>query len=622
MKANLSRPPIGFSEIESKALLQRTMSSLNKMDASPRGAKEEPKDPDDSLSESPNGAGASFRLRMQTKSRSLQSALKPKGGGRIAVRLSMLRVRLALVIGVSLGFVIFLGFALYWGSEKVAQYYYRSQLAYEAFDRYEQLSEEAYRHFKQRLDLLLGDGAEASVEAKRADVELSKKRLFQAIAQLRELITKEAGATVNAEDRTEQSTEPERVARLTAFLEISMYRFEEIEQLQRQGQRDEALLLLSRFLEAEIGRKFEPLIAAAVDGERMQAHLVEEKMTALVGKLHGIALAVGSAAVLFSMTAGFFLFRGIKRPIEALMRGTHEIAAGNLAYRIAVDTRNEFGYLARHFNQMARELELQRDQLSEAQAVLEQKVIERTLELNKLNRELQRLDQTRRAFFADISHELRTPITVIRGEAEVTLRGEDRDPEEYKDALQRILELAMQQSKMVNDLLLLARADMASLQFEWATLDLSELTAEAAEDLSVLGREKSIAVTLEAPTEPVWVHGDASRLRQVLFILGDNACQYSNPKSQINIALRSDSGHAHLSITDQGIGIPSQDLEAIFQRYFRSSNARRSGRDGTGLGLPMAKSIVEAHGGKITVESVEGSGTSFTITLPRIAADR
>lgn len=257
--------------------------------------------------------------------------------------------------------------------------------------------------------------------------------------------------------------------------------------------------------------------------------------------------------------------------------------------------------------------------LREGRAVLEKRVAERTFELHRLNEELKRMDRARREFLADISHELRTPITVIRGEAEVTLRGPEGDAGDYKDALQRIVELSMQLGKYVNDLLFLARTETANLQFEWDSLDLAELVAGTVEDFQVMAEESSISVSLDAPPDLVWVRGDKQRLRQVLFILGDNACRYSNPGGHIAVALRVKGNQACFSPTDQGIGIPAQDLERIFERNFRSQNARRSRDDGAGLGLPMAKSILKAHGGEITVTSIENSGSTFTITLQLIS---
>ncbi|MDD5036895.1 MAG: ATP-binding protein [Methylococcaceae bacterium] len=518
----------------------------------------------------------------------------------------MFRVRLAAVIVISLCFVLFLGAALYWGANQVALYFHRSQEAYEAFDRYERLSQQAYRHFKQRLDWLLTDN-----EAAQAGVESSKHRLYDAMKELRNTAMKEKG----------ERAEPERVARFTAFLEASEYRFNEVESLRREGEREEAVRALSKFSKEEIDQKFQPLIDTAIDAEREQAGLAREKLSAWVEQSQKVAILAASMAVSFSLLAGIWLIRGVKKPIEALMRGTDEIATGNLEYRIDLESRDEFAYLASHFNQMAQELEFQQHRLKEAHAVLEEKVAERTLELHQLNRELQRMDLARREFFADISHELRTPITVIRGEAEVTLRGTEGDTEAYKEALQRIVELSMQLGKLVNDLLFLARAETANMQFEWEKLDLAELVSNAVEDIQVLAQEKSISVALEAPSIPLWVQGDKQRLRQVLYILGDNACRYSDPGGHLQITLRAEGKEAIFSFSDQGIGIPSQDLEIIFDRYFRSNNARHTRDDGTGLGLPMAKSIVKTHGGRIAVTSAEGSGSTFTVTLPLAAME-
>ena len=123
------------------------------------------------------------------------------------------------------------------------------------------------------------------------------------------------------------------------------------------------------------------------------------------------------------------------------------------------------------------------------------------------------------------------------------------------------------------------------------------------EDIQAMAREGALSVAWDAPTMPVWVQGDRQRLRQVLFILGDNACRYSNPGGRITVALDTDGQSARFSLGDQGIGIPAQDLGLVFDRHFRSANARRSRRDGTGLGLPMARSILKAHGGRIVAAS-------------------
>jgi two-component system OmpR family sensor kinase len=525
----------------------------------------------------------------------------------------MLRIRLALVVAISLCFVFLLGFTLYWGSHKIVLYSSRSQSAYEAFDRYQQLYREAYRYFKQRMDLLLVDQ-----QGTVADVEMSRQRLHDAVERLRKAAATNLDAADDIEAWQTRQSELDSIARLSASLEAGMHRFDQVDRLRQEGRREEALLLLSEVLEEDIDRKFDPLIDGAITRERERALVARERLMGLVGLSSWISISTALISVVFSIAAGAMLFRSIRRPIEALMRGTDEIAAGNLPYRIPIDSRDEFGYLAKHFNQMAQELEIQRRKLSEAHAALEHKVAERTLELNHLNGELQRLDHARRQFFADISHELRTPITVIRGEAEVTLRGKNKDAEEYKESLQRVLELSLQLGKLVNDLLFLARAETAHMQFEWETLDLAELVINAAEDIRVLAQDKSIAVTLNVSGAPVWVRGDKQRLRQVIFILGDNACRYSNAGSRIVIDMEADGAEAVLRVNDHGIGIPAHDLELIFDRYYRSTNARRSSDDGTGLGLPVAKAIVAAHGGQISADSREGAGTTFAVTLPQV----
>ena len=450
-------------------------------------------------------------------------------------------------------------------------------------------------------------------------VEASKHRLNVAMQDLRNSAVKTPVAGRRAEDGQDKPAELERVAHFTAFLEAGEYRFNEIERLRQQGNRELAVQALLKFSEEEIDTKFQPLIDAAINAEREKAAKAKQDMEGLIAQSRWIAILAAIAAALFSLASGVLLLRGVRKPIETLMKGTNEIASGHLDYRIALNTRDEFTYLASHFNQMAQELELQQNKLREGRAVLEKRVAERTFELNRLNEELKRMDTARLEFLADISHELRTPITVIRGEAEVTLRGKDRDAWEYKDTLQRIVELAMQLGKYVNDLLFIARTETANLQFEWDNVNLSELVVGAVEDFQVMAEENSISVSLNASVEPVWVRGDKQRLRQLLFILGDNACRYSNPGGHIAVALRVEENEAIFSLTDQGIGIPAQDLERIFDRHFRSQNAQISRDDGTGLGLPMTKSILKAHGGHITVTSTENSGSTFTVTLPLIS---
>ncbi len=529
----------------------------------------------------------------------------------------MFHLRLALVIIVSFGFVLFLGVALYWGSNQVVLYFQRCQIAYETFDEYERLSQEAYRHFKQHMDRVINKTAIAE-----ADVEISKNRLYEAMDDLRNTSIKTQIRGDHTERWQDKRAELQRVAYLTAFLESGEYRFKEVEKLYQQGKREQAIQALYKFSKEEIDGKFQPLIDAAITAEREKARITQGELESLIRKSRWIATLTALSATIFSLTSVILLLRGVRKPIAALMKGTDQIATGNLNYRINLDTGDEFAYLATHFNQMAQELGHQQYKLREGRALLENKVAERTAKLNQLNEELQQMDVARREFLADISHELRTPITVIRGEAEVTLREDTHDIEVYKDALQRIVDLSMQLGKYVNDLLFLARAETANMQFEWRNLNLTQLVINSVEDFHVLAQENSISVSLDATREAIWVRGDKQRLRQVLFILGDNACRYSNPGEHIAVSLWREGNVAKLKVEDHGIGIPNEDLERIFDRNFRSKNARRSRQDGSGLGLPVAKAILVAHSGRIEVASNENYGSTFTLTLPLISANQ
>jgi signal transduction histidine kinase len=527
----------------------------------------------------------------------------------------MFRIRLALVIAVSFGFVLLLGTIMYWGSAQVAEQFQRSQTAFETFDHYERLSQEAYRYFKQQMDRLISNSTDAKTE-----LATSKKRLYEATQALREQAVKESPTTdYDPNQELEKAAELERVANLTAFLDASEYRFKEVERLRDQGKRDQALQALSKFSNEEIDSKFQPLIDAAIHAERQKAAQAKQKLENLVADSRWVAIMAAIIAAVFSLSAGILLLGRLKKPIDALMQGTNEIASGNLNYRIILESRDEFAYLASHFNKMAIELGVQQEKLRKSQAELEKRVAERTYELHRLNQALKRMDVERREFLADISHELRTPITVIRGEAEVTLRGQERDAGEYKDTLQRIAELSGQLGKYVNDLLFLARSEAANLQFEWAEFNLNELLVSSMEDFRVMAEESAIEVFFQTTETALWVYGDKQRLRQVLFILGDNACRYSKPGGHISIYCWVDANQIFISLTDQGIGIPAQDIERIFERNFRSENARDLHDDGSGLGLPLAKSILKAHGGSIRVDSYENTGSCFTIQLPLIS---
>ena len=230
---------------------------------------------------------------------------------------------------------------------------------------------------------------------------------------------------------------------------------------------------------------------------------------------------------------------------------------------------------------------------------------------------LTEINETRSQFFADISHELRTPLTVIRGEAEVTLRGKDKPVVEYKTALERIVLLTNQLNKLVGDLLFLSRSKSGTIEITKRPIPLLNILLEVHQEAQVLAERKHASVTLHNRNDTLIVNGDPHRLRQLFMTIIDNAVNYTKPGGAIHVNLASDGTSAQVVVADNGIGIPEEDLPHVFQRFYRVKRARHhTVPSGSGLGLPIAKWIAEAHNGTVSIASVLDQGTTVTIELP------
>lgn len=236
--------------------------------------------------------------------------------------------------------------------------------------------------------------------------------------------------------------------------------------------------------------------------------------------------------------------------------------------------------------------------------------------MQEAHQKLQALDQLRSQFFADISHELRTPLTVIRGEAEVTLRGKEKPISEYRTTLERIVQLSSQMNKLVGDILFLARSESGALQIHLEPTPLASILEEVRQETSVLAQSRGMTVTLEGLSYDVTVHGDAERLKQLFMILTDNAVKYGRKGGVIVIRLETTEREALMSVIDNGLGIPKEDLPHVFKRAYRVWRGRPSAVSGAGLGLPIAKWITEAHHGTIAMTSMLNHGTTVTVRLP------
>jgi two-component system, OmpR family, sensor histidine kinase VicK len=230
----------------------------------------------------------------------------------------------------------------------------------------------------------------------------------------------------------------------------------------------------------------------------------------------------------------------------------------------------------------------------------------------------EKLEEASRAkteFIADVSHELRTPLTVLRGNAQVglALGGDD-----HKEILEEIVEESKRMSRMIEDLLFLARSDSASLPLDFETVAVESLLADLAARAEILAQERG--ARLEAKLEGRGlVRVDPQRIEQAVLILVDNAAKYGSDGGTVTLTSSERSGELRIGVEDHGPGIPKEELPRIFERFYRLDKARSRTLGGSGLGLPIAKTIVDAHGGHIEAVSRPGKGTKMSLCLPLLA---
>ncbi|MBK7999687.1 MAG: HAMP domain-containing protein [Verrucomicrobia bacterium] len=293
-------------------------------------------------------------------------------------------------------------------------------------------------------------------------------------------------------------------------------------------------------------------------------------------------VAAGGAILLLGLGGGWWLATGALRPIEHMAATAGRIAEGNLAERIDVtETENELGRLATVLNTTFAKLDA---------AFAQQK-----------------------QFTADASHELRTPLAVLISEAQTTL-ARDRSTEEYRETVEACLAAAQQMRRLTDRLLQLARLDAGEGKLEGASLDLADCAAASVELVQPLAVQRGIR--LGANLKPAKLSGDSELLGQVITNLLTNAIHYNRDNGEVRIATNMENGEAVVRVSDTGQGIGDADLPHIFKRFFRADQSRARANGRNGLGLAICKAIVDAHGGRIDVETELGKGATFTVRLP------
>jgi two-component system sensor histidine kinase BaeS len=303
----------------------------------------------------------------------------------------------------------------------------------------------------------------------------------------------------------------------------------------------------------------------------------------------GLALALPLAAVTIAGRA----YRYIALPLADVMAAADAVAEGDLTVRVdesgtsgGTGNRWQFGRLARSFNRMTEEL--------------------------------QRSDQMRRSLTADVAHELRTPLHIIQGNLEGILDGVYEPDDEHIEAT---LDETRMLARLVDDLHTLSQAEAGQLSLNWETVDVAELLADVETSFSGLMAAKGIDLTVECAGDSagLMVAGDVDRLDQVLTNLVVNALRHTPPGGRVTLLADRSGEDVRIVVADTGIGIPEEELPYIFERFWRGEESRTHvDGAGAGLGLAIAKQLVETHQGTIIVSSTPGSGTRFIISLPAV----
>jgi signal transduction histidine kinase len=343
--------------------------------------------------------------------------------------------------------------------------------------------------------------------------------------------------------------------------------------------------------------------------------------TVLVRKNIWLAVALISVSIALSVV----IAKRMVTPIGLMARAANQIAAGNLSERVRQGDGlcNEVGDLVRNFNSMALRLEENREEMNLLYSRLEDKVLERTQELQRANRKLTELDQLKSDFLSTVSHELRTPLTSIKAYAEILLDSRHLEPGTRERFLNIIDKEADRMSRLIADLLNLEKIESGTTSWAMAYCDLSQIIRTAAAVLAPSAAHKGIAVKLHVPPrQPIWA--DADRIQEVLTNLISNGIKFCTRGGHIEVRLQAASAsgpgrllgeYLRIEVADDGPGIQPDERDHIFKKFYRGSRQESDG-SGLGLGLAISREIVLRHGGEIWLASRPGLGSSFYFTLP------
>jgi signal transduction histidine kinase len=314
----------------------------------------------------------------------------------------------------------------------------------------------------------------------------------------------------------------------------------------------------------------------------MQSVLDEQIEQSFEDAVNSSLLRSSVVAIVVAGVVSLFISQRITRPLRQLAHASQQLAAGQYPEPLPPPSRDEIGELTYHFNQMA-------------QSLAEQ-------------------EQLRQQLIADISHELKTPLATIKGYMEGLQDGIIPATDETFILVQ---EEADRLQRLVHDLQELSKAEAGRIDLYESNVNLKELIMSTVSWIQPQFEGKYLVLDTQLPDDAIIVRGDVDRLRQVLLNLLGNALNYTPEGGKVTVSLSNDNGQVDIAVKDSGVGLTEQDLQRVFQRFYRADKSRARASGGSGIGLTVSKHIVEAHGGSIRARSEgPGQGSTFTVTLP------
>jgi signal transduction histidine kinase len=323
-------------------------------------------------------------------------------------------------------------------------------------------------------------------------------------------------------------------------------------------------------------------------GRQRHALVVANRRSFIDSRNLLIGLGVGSFAL--AVVLGLLLAASVVTPLRRTQQGLSKIADGDFSGHVDVPNRDEIGALAADVNRM-------------------------NDELRRLYGELEAASRHKSDFLATMSHELRTPLNAIIGFSEVLHEQMFGELNERQLAyVDDVLEAGRHLLSLINDVLDLAKIEAGRMELDLSQVALPDLLRSAVSMHSERAGRGGITLALTAEPAEISITADERRVRQIVFNLLSNAIKFTPSEGRVDVSARLDDGHAEIAVTDTGPGIASQDLETIFEEFEQAADGKKV--EGTGLGLPLSRKLVELHGGKLWVESQPGRGSTFRFTLP------